>query len=998
MMLQSGKGDSIKEQSPFVLLNLVSLLEILHQSLAVLLSVFLFPESVTATPKPFSPPFTSPEQNYVVQGKKQTIKDKIPFPFSLSLFSSNDATRAAAEQAFQEGQELKQQGTAESLQQAITKWEEALSLYRTIGDKLWEAVTLLTIGRVYSDLGQKQKALEFYNQSLPLSRATEDKTTEAITLNNIGRIYDASGEKQKALDYYNQSLPLSQGLGDKETEALTLNNIGVVYSALGEKQKALEFYNQSLPLSRATGDKETEAITLNNIGRIYDALGEKQKALEFYNQSLPLKRATGDKQGEAITLNNMGAVYDDLGQKQKALELYTQSLPLSRASGDKAQEAVTLNNIGQVYNVLRDKQKALDYYNQSLPLSRATGDKEQEALTLYNLAYLESTQGDLNVALTQMEAAINIIEDLRTKIDSQQLRTSYFATVQDYYQFYIDLLMQLHKTNPNQEYDAQALHASERFRARGLLELLTEANANIRQGADSKLLEQENTLQQKLDAIEKRRIELLNEPDTNAQLQALEQERTTLQQEYQQLQEQIRRTSPRYASLKYPQPLTLSEIQQQVLDKDTLLLEYSLGEERSYLWAVTKTSLTSYELPKGADIEALAQSFYEQTGNQKAPEQRGIGAVPREDSSEVTTKLSQILLSPVAGQLAGKRLLIVSDGALQYLPFAALPVPDSLGKEETPVPLIVKHEIVNSPSASTIAIIRQNTNGRSVAPKKVAVIADPVFSLDDARVKSLVGQSLVGQARRLSPGEGGQDAHPTSQKEGEQDNHSTSQKEGGQDAHPTSLDSELSVLALTRSLTDVGVTFQRLPFTRQEGSRILSLVPQSQSYSAFDFAANRATALSPQLDQYQIVHFATHGILNSKNPELSGVVLSMFDQQGQPANGFLRLNDIFNLNLPAELVVLSACETGLGKDVKGEGLVGLTRGFMYAGAKRVVVSLWSVNDNATASLMTLYYQQMLDKGLNPVAALRAAQLAMLKTENWQAPYYWAAFTVQGEWR
>ncbi len=733
-------------------------------------------------------------------------------------------------------------------------------------------------------------------------------------------------------------------------------------------------FNKSLPLSRATGDKETEAITLNNIGRIYDALGEKQKALEFYNQSLPLKRATGDKQGEAITLNNMGAVYDDLGQKQKALELYTQSLPLSRASGDKAQEAVTLNNIGQVYNVLRDKQKALDYYNQSLPLSRATGDKEQEALTLYNLAYLESTQGDLNVALTQMEAAINIIEDLRTKIDSQQLRTSYFATVQDYYQFYIDLLMQLHKTNPNQEYDAQALHASERFRARGLLELLTEANANIRQGADSKLLEQENTLQQKLDAIEKRRIELLNEPDTNAQLQALEQERTTLQQEYQQLQEQIRRTSPRYASLKYPQPLTLSEIQQQVLDMDTLLLEYSLGEERSYLWAVTKTSLSSYELPKGADIEALAQSFYEQTGNQKAPEQRGIGAVPREDSSEVSTKLSQILLSPVAGQLAGKRLLIVSDGALQYLPFAALPVPDSLGKEETPVPLIVKHEIVNSPSASTIAIIRQNTNGRSVAPKRVAVMADPVFSPDDERIKSLVGQSLVGQASRLSPGE------------------------GGQDAHPTSLDSELSVLALTRSLTDVGVTFQRLPFTRQEGSRILSLVPQSQSYSAFDFAANRATALSPQLDQYQIVHFATHGILNSKNPELSGVVLSMFDQQGQPANGFLRLNDIFNLNLPAELVVLSACETGLGKDVKGEGLVGLTRGFMYAGAKRVVVSLWSVNDNATASLMTLYYQQMLGKGLNPVAALRAAQLAMLKTENWQAPYYWAAFTVQGEWR
>jgi CHAT domain-containing protein/uncharacterized protein HemY len=1031
--------------------------------------------------------------------------------------TEQDATRAAAERAFQEGLQLYRQETAESRRQAITKFEQAIPLYRAVGDKAGEAVSLLRIGLIYSylrenqkaleyynqalplcrtlgkkaweadtlariasvydDLGQKQKALEYYNQVLALRREQGDKRQEALTLLMIGKIYSDWGYKQKALESYNQSLPLvravgykqaevvilncigeaysdlgdkekalsffnqslllSRKVGDKRGEALTLNNIALVYSDWGDEQKALKFLNQSLPLRRQAGHKKGEAVTLNNIGLAYYGLGEYQKALSFFNQSLPLRRTVGDKSGEATTLNNMGGIYSalgeqrtaiqfysealslyraigskdgesttlnniarvfsDVGQKQKALELYNQALSLRREIGDKRAIAESLNNVGNIYATLKDKQKALEFFNQSLPLRREVGDKRGEAATLNNLsfvyddlgqkqkalellnqslslsravaykegevttlgniAHFERKRGNLNEALTQMEAAITIIEDLRTKIDSQQLRTSYFATVQRYYEFYIDLLMQLHKTNPSKGYDALALNTSERARARSLLELLTEARANIRQGADPKLLEQERTLQQKFDALERRRIELFSKQWTNKQVQALEQQRTALQQEYRQVQEQIRRTSPRYASLKYPQPLTLSEIQQQVLDDDTLLLEYSLGQDRSYLWAVTKTSISSYELPKRADIEKAAQSFYQNTGKQNAPEQRGVGAFPREDSLEVTTQLSQILLSPVAGQLAGKRLLIVSDGALQYLPFAALPEPNSLGKDKTPVPLIVNHEIVNSPSASTLALIRQDTNGRQLAPKKVAVIADPVFSKDDERVGAIHESPL-------------------------------------QSANPNNLDS----LALTRSATEVSFTFQRLPFTRTEGDRILSLIPNTQTQSAFDFAANRATATSSQLSQYQIVHFATHGILNSRNPELSGVVLSLVDEQGKPQNGFLRLNDIFNLNLPAELVVLSACQTGLGQDVKGEGLVGLTRGFMYAGAPRVLVSLWSVSDRGTSELMSRFYKKMLQEKLQPAAALRAAQLEMLQTSQWQEPYYWAAFTLQGEWK
>jgi CHAT domain-containing protein/tetratricopeptide (TPR) repeat protein len=878
-------------------------------------------------------------------------------------------------------------------QKALEFFNQSLPLSRATGDKPTQARTLNNIGAVYSDLGEKQKALSYYNQSLPLSRATGDKAQEAATLGNIGKVYSDLGEKQKALEFYNQSLPLSRATGYKAQEAVTLNNIGRVYEDLGEKQKALEYYNQSLPLSRATGDKAVEAAILSNMGAVYNALGEKQKALSYYNQSLPLSRATGDKVVEAATLSNIGAVYDALGEKQEALEFYNQSLPLRRTTGDKAGEALTLNNIGGVYEDLGEKQKALEFYNQSLVLSRATGDKAQEAVTLYNFAYLERNRGNLNEAFTQMKAAIEIIEKLRANVASQQLRASYFASVQGYYEFYIGLLMQLHKTNPSKGYDAQALQASERARARSLLEILTEARADVRRGVDTQLVKQERSLQQQLNALEFSRVKLLSGQYTNKDLDAIKQQIESLLTQLDRVQAQIRQENPTYAAITQPGAFTLNlqQIQQQVLDDNTLLLEYSLGSDRSYLWAVTKTGITSYSLPKRADIEVAAKDFSNQLNS------------PEAVSSPEARKLSQMLLAPVAEQLGQKRLLIVGDGVLQSLPFAALPIPERrqmsvlpptrsqinfransqsrLKTNEIPInspvertlamsqgfepladvtsppvsaaPLLVQNEIVTLPSASTLAVLRNQVKGRQPAPKTLAVLADPIFSPNDNRLSS-------------------------------QPQHNTTTAQ--------------SANATRQALEEACLTLDRLNYTNQEAQAILALVPANQRLQALGFDASRATATSPDLAQYRLVHFATHGCVKKERPEFSSVVLSLFDKNGAETDGFLRLHDIFNLNLPAELVVLSACETGLGKDVQGEGLVGLTRGFMYAGAKRVAVSLWSVNDGATAELMKRYYQQMLVKGLNPVAALRAAQLEMWKTQTWKAPYYWAGFVVQGEWK
>jgi CHAT domain-containing protein len=311
----------------------------------------------------------------------------------------------------------------------------------------------------------------------------------------------------------------------------------------------------------------------------------------------------------------------------------------------------------------------------------------------------------------------------------------------------------------------------------------------------------------------------------------------------------------------------------------------------------------------------------------------------------------------VAMQLQQKRLVVVSDGALQYIPFAALPAPNN-----PRMPLIVAHEIVNTPSASVLAVLRQEASQRKQPPKTVVVIADPVFSRNDARV-------------------GRTQAHDSP-------------------ARPKSENAVAAQLSahLARSVSDVGLSrLPRLGFSRREADAILATVPAGMGTKLVDFQASRANATKSNLANYRIVHFATHGLLDSTHPELSGLVLSLVDQDGKPQNGFLDLQDIYNLNLPADLVVLSACETALGTDIKGEGLVGLTRGFMYAGATRVIASLWKVDDVATSELMRSFYKSM-QQGLPPAAALRHAQIEMRAQKRWALPYYWAGFQLQGEWK
>jgi CHAT domain-containing protein len=794
---------------------------------------------------------------------------------------------------------------------------------------------------------------------LLIQRETQDSGGEAIVLNSLGNLYESLGEKLKALDYFNKSLVVMLGSNHREGIGALLNNIANIYSDLGENQKAIDTYTKSLAIEREVNDRRGEGLTLNNIGLVYAQLGDNQKALEYYDQSLQCRRAASDPAGEAFTLHYIGLVRLSLGSHEAALEVFDKALRLSRTSG--------------------------------APLV--------EASALMGMAKAERDRGNLTEALGKIEAALEIVESLRIKIDDDNLRASYLGETRNYYEVCIDLLMRLHRIDPSKNHAVAAFQSSERSRARALIETLAESRAEIRKGVDPELLASERALQKRLESKKDRLIRLLGGKHTEEQVAAARSEIEAIEIEYQQLQSRIRDASPRYAALTRPQPLSLAEIQQQALDDNSLLLEYAMGAERSYLWAVTKTSITAHELPGRKEIEHAASNArdlltarnrslrFEEPNEKQARIAHADAEYPK-----AAAALSQMLLGPVAGQLEKKRLLIVADGELQYAPFAALPLPESgrAGERESGgagdrekrgnpqsairnpqsfTPLIVDHEIVCLPSASALAVLRRELAERKPAPKTVAVLADPVFERGDERLRS----SVVSRGTRPAAGAQTRTAEAL-------------------------LESDLTRSARDLRLgKDEGFTLPRLPFTRKEARTILSLAPADQRFAALDFAANQTIATSDELAKYRYVHFATHGLLNLKHPELSGIVLSLFNEQGEEQDGFLRANEVFNLNLPAELVVLSGCQTGLGKDVRGEGLVGLTRGFMYAGAARVLVSLWDVDDEATSKLMGRLYREMLgNRRLSPAAALREAQVSLWREKRWRAPYYWAGFTLQGE--
>lgn len=841
-------------------------------------------------------------------------------------------------------------------------FDQALKLFTEISDRRGEARVRLFKGYIAGTIGDTQKAVDQISQALNLFRAVGDKSGEGLCLTTLGLAHSQSLKKEVAVEMHHQAAQIFRTIGDRQSEATTLNALGQTYEFLKDYPTALHNYEKALQILQHNGFVELAAVTLFKVARTHRLMRNFNQALAHCQQSLKLSREAQKKRTEASALNELALIQAAQKNRAKTVAQYQRLIKFYAASSDRRGQITALNALGDFLLGLGETRMALRAYEQALPLCESTGDKVALVNNLYNLARANRELENFDDALSYIGRSISTIEELRSNVANPEVRTSYFAGVRTHYELLIDVLMQFDRLRPDRDFGVRAFSASENARARSLIDLITASGADIRSEATDTELERERELRGLIRSQAQYAMTTRDEAESVAATQQINE----LKVEYLQLRGTLRKPGPGVDALSQPAP-SVAQIQAELLDDDSILLEYALGKDRSYLWAVTRKTFTSHELPSRPELEARAFQVYQLlTERQLIGLSGNLKDVPQISSDriyqEAALQLSRMLLGPVAEQLGKKkRVIIVSEGVLQYIPIDALPDPGTgsesnhlPGTSENPRPLLESHEVVTLPSVSTLAAIRRQGTQTEVPDKMVAVLADPVFTGDDDRVRT-----------------------------------------GLSNAASTSGSPIVQIAFATRA--EQHGRFARLLHSGEEADAILAVTPVGQGIAAEGFNATRETAIRSLAGKYKIVHFATHSIMNNEHPELSGIVLSMVNEDGSKSDGFMPLRDIYNLNDSPDLVVLSACDTALGKDITGEGLVGLTYGFMAAGSKTVVASLWQVDDRATAALMRHFYKSMLQEGMTPPAALKSAKEHVRRQKGWEAPYFWAGFVLQGEY-
>jgi CHAT domain-containing protein/Tfp pilus assembly protein PilF len=913
--------------------------------------------------------------------------------------TGDDARRVQIESMVARASRLVAEGSAASMRSGIAELTQAVDGWRALGDREQETAALLQLGEVHDALNETDSAESAYRDALKIARGLESRRSEGNALNDLGLLLLFRGDAAGALELLQAARPLAERLGDRQLQIAIENNIAAVLTETGETQQAVDHLQRALELNQkptvhwiasainaglsriyldfrhfaksleyataalaaARKDSNREAVTvgLHNLGDTLWASGETERGVALLRQALDEARATGNTRAEAMTLLVIGSIQSQTGQAGEAVESYQKALAIFEATKNPISAAVTMSSLAEAYRLRGDLDQAEPLLQRALALHVQHKNPAGESLARLRLAHIEQARGHLESANTLAREGLRLLELQRTKLDDAAARAQLFAFVRHGYELAVRICLRLHQQQPGAGHDRAALEISERGRARVFLDALAEAQVDVHNDADPALLERQRGIERKLHVASQRR-QRLSRAAPESELRSLEEEIERLLSANDEAWAEIRRRHPGHAALLRPEPLSFDQIRS-LLDPDTVLLEFQLGDEGSALWAVTSDGLTTAALPPRAEIEADVRRLRELlTARNKAvrfeTQDEGRRRVADADAAlvDAARRLSAVLLEPAAEMLRGRRLIVVPDGALHYLPFAALPEP---GQGDRP-PLVAGHEIVTLPSSSVLAVLRSQAQGRPRPPLDVMVLADPVFARNDPRLRGApVGPAL-------------ETGHRVRE-----------------------MENDLVRAALS---TDGTGSPPRLPGTRREADGIVTLAGAGRSRAALDFDASRTTALSPSLGEFRVIHFATHGLLDTRSPRLSGLVLSLVDATGRAQDGFLRLSDLYNLRLNADLVVLSACETALGGEIRGEGIVGLTRGFMHAGAQRVLATLWRVDDAATAELMQLFYRGLLQEKLRPAAALQEAQRALARQARWKSPYYWSGFVLQGE--
>jgi CHAT domain-containing protein/tetratricopeptide (TPR) repeat protein len=849
---------------------------------------------------------------------------------ALRLFTEIGARDRQAEALYRLGQQYLRR---REYPEALELFQSANALYRQLQDHRFIAVTYNEIGLTYVGLGAFDRAQPAYRRAMAQWLTLPLADGHARTLENLGDLYALQGETTEALRFFREAADLWHRRGlrvERAKEANALIHLAWVYRTVGAWRQALAVLGPALDLCRDEVDRSQRAKVLEEFGKIYLDANEPERALPYLERAFRLE-AGSDPEALADTLANLGRCYQELHEYGRSLLIYAAAVKTFHQKGKRQAEAIAWLNLGSAYVKLQQPQRAGRSFGKAMQLAHDSGLRGMEAAALLGAGIAARDRGRLGEALADGQTALAMVEALRGGTSRPDLRALDLALHENHYGFLIEVLMAMHVEQPGRGFDLRALRYCEQERARNLLDDLVARETSSRgRSVDPALLAERQRLAKWIVAKD-RQLRAPERPGGTA--------KASIEEEVEQLFERLRDVSDRIsqaAAPGHPQPpagslpRSIVEIPRGLLDDKTMLLEYYLGAAKSYLWAVTPDAVASFELPGSDQLGPLLVSTHELLSRSRQEEHQ-------EAAPSQALQLSRILLGQVASRLGEQRLLIVANGGLQTIPFAALPDPTN-GAE----PLMLRHEIVYAPSLAVLAELRAGEQMHRSPPSLIAIIADPVFGPRDERAAKL----------RLPD---------------------------------AMLDQQLAKLP-------------RLPYSKSEAETIAALAGQQHVLEALGFDANPELVTSGRLARYRILHFATHGMLSTGPGELSALALSQIDRDGRLHEGSLRALDIANLELPADLVVLSACETAMGKELAGEGPVGLPRAFMSAGAQRVLVSLWNVGDRSTAALMDHFYRALLVQKMPPAAALRAAQRAMWQEAQWRAPAYWGGFVLQGDWR
>lgn len=857
-------------------------------------------------------------------------------------------------------------------QTALLRLEEALQLSLDLGNSDGQAQSLAQIAVAYFELSKHKKAAEKNNEALQLLQQHQNKRVEARALTTQGEILMVRDRIEESTSALKSAEALWRSLGDADELANNLVNQGFLHIRQGQWHAALGLLNEAESL---VPEKEAEPYVAGKIattyGEVYEAYGQWETSVTYFQQALALyrdfardKRATIDSanllgrtqarlhkfteaqqlinealQAALETENNLniGLCHESLGivwleatSYEAARDEFATAINYLTTPDSQREMARVQTYLGQTEFLLGNLAQAAKAYDKALGYFAKAPDYTHEAALRFGLGKLALKQGNQTKAREHLERSIELTQRLRVNASSRALRSSFLASVHDRYETYVEWLMTRSFQENSEDLAIKAFEASESGRARALLDSLHEYPKELRKPGDPLLvLKEEELLRREQELIDKR-ASLFGLSGVEKEKDEIGKQLIQLKADFETLQARINSSS------NFDDLLTATSYQDtrnQLIDDETSVLSYSLGDSKSFAWLLSKDGLKTYALPDKQSIHSAATQLISLLRSPEATQTQLQKAI---------NEVSRLVVEPVSTNLRASRLIIVPDGILQYVPFQILK-----SNSNTDELLISRFEVVNAPSASALAIAKRERKNRQPGGRLLIGFGDPVFS-----------SAYTPQGFKAD------------------------------DANSTRSESRAGV---SRS-----GNLPRLFNAKRELRSIEELVSNDSAFYV-EYNATRDNLLKANLSDYRILHVTTHGVLDTDQPELSGLAFSMVNSNHQPLNGFLSLAEIYNLRAPVDLVVLSACHTALGKEVRGEGLVGLTRGFMYAGASGVVASLWQVDDHATAELMKHFYTNMLQHGMRPPAALRAAQNQIRSQKKWSSPYYWAGFTFQGDY-